>query len=493
MFSILTQDADKFSEKYANNKIPVWQRKPLSWLPKEGTEKEEGEMRQKIYNTWYSCYYIPPPGDRTARNTQADWAWQSQYVFNIHKDIDMYRYGVDMRYAKSTLVIWKDESRLTFTDIKEAFMPKIRTTWHKFQNLLIQDTTALAMSNDFLGGLLNAVDEQNKINPADPDNPTGGNGLDAAMQSMRMLKQGGMAFLNFRDKNGNLILDPSKLFVPIDTKHLDKAERYLKIILELYNMMTLALAQNDTSEGQAKPRVAAQGVEESLAVAKEGLWFVEKPCREFLIMFGERCVQHILNMIKERKRYGYKQRWEEFSSVLGKANAMMLEGLEDMNAEEIGLNVNLEDVRAMQEYFQNMATQMLHDGKIEFADVELIMSTLQKNYKYGAALMNVASKKMEREAAHKAEYLHQQKLEELDHQTKLAMALNNNKAEGKNSNIKTKGSIDAQLAELINNAKAKTMSLQKDQLKNNKIAQDNNKANLEKQKETYNALSPETT
>ena len=73
------------------------------------------------------------------------------------------------------------------------------------------------------------------------------------------------------------------------------------------------------------------------------------------------------------------------------------------------------------------------------------------------------------------------------------MALNNNKAEGKNSNIKTKGSIDAQLAELINNAKAKTMSLQKDQLKNNKIAQDNNKANLEKQKETYNALSPETT
>ena len=492
MFSILTQDADKFSEKYANNKIPVWQRKPLSWLPKEGTEKEEGEMRQKIYNTWYSCYYIPPPGDRTARNTQADWAWQSQYVFNIHKDIDMYRYGVDMRYAKSTLVIWKDESRLTFTDIKEAFMPKIRTTWHKFQNCLVQDTTALAMSNDFLGGLLKAVDEQNKTNPADPDNPTGGNGLDAAMQSMRMLKQGGMAFLNFRDKNGNLILDPSKLFVPIDTKHLDKAERYIKIILEQYNMMTLALAQNDTSEGQAKPRVAAQGVEESLAVAKEGLWFVEKPCREFLIMYGERCVQHILNMIKERKRYGYKQRWEEFSSVICMANVLMLEGIEDMQPEEIGLTVTLEDVRAKQQEFTMIAREFLRDGKIEYGDVQMIESAIQQNYKYGSALLNISTKKMQREEAAKQAMMHQQQMELKDQDLKIAMALNNAKAEGKNSNIKVKGQVDAMVADIINKAKAQTMALQKQQLLNNKLQQEKQKHELKRGDETYDALAPAT-
>ena len=449
-------------------------------------------MRQKIYNTWYSCYYIPPPGDRTARNTQADWVWQSQYVFNIHKDIDMYRYGVDMRYAKSTLVIWKDESRLTFTDIKEAFMPKIRTTWHKFQNCLVQDTTALAMSNDFLGGLLKAVDEQNKTNPADPDNPTGGNGLDAAMQSMRMLKQGGMAFLNFRDKNGNLVLDPSKLFVPIDTKHLDKAERYIKIILEQYNMMTLALAQNDTSEGQAKPRVAAQGVEESLAVAKEGLWFVEKPCREFLIMYGERCVQHILNMIKERKRYGYKQRWEEFSSVIGMANVLMLEGIEDMQPEEIGLTVTLEDVRAKQQEFTMIAREFLRDGKIEYGDVQMIESAIQQNYKYGSALLNISTKKMQREEAAKQAMMHQQQMELKDQDLKIAMALNNAKAEGKNSNIKVKGQVDAMVADIINKAKAQTMALQKQQLLNNKLQQEKQKHELKRGDETYEALAPKT-
>jgi len=488
VFSILTQDAEKFSEEYANGKVPVWKRKPLSWLPKEGKNKEEGEIRQKIYNTWYSCYYIPPPGDKTSRNTQADWAWQSQYVFNIHKDVDMYRYGVDMRYAKSTLVIWKDESRLTYTDIKEAFMPKIRTTWHKFQNCLVQDTTALAMSNDFLGGLLKAVDEQNKINPNDPDNPTGGNGLDAAMQSMRMLKHGGMAFLNFRDKNGNLVLDPSKLFVPIDTGHLGKAERYLKIILEQYNLMTLALAQNDGVE--QKPRVAVAGVEEAMNATKEGMWFVEKPCREFLIMYGERCVQHILNMVKERKKYGYQQRWEEFSSVIGMANVLMLEGIEDLNAEEIGITVNLEDVRGKQQEFTLLCREMLRDGKIEFADVQMIESAIQQNYKYGAALLNISAKKMEREMAHKQELLHQQQMELKDQDLKIAMALNNAKTQGKNSNIETKGKIDAQLADLINKGKAQTMAAQKQQLLNNKLTQDNNKSRLNKEEKTSDALAP---
>src|SRR5262249_54910827 len=146
----------------------------------------------------------------------------SQYIFNIKKNMDMYRYGVDLRYAKSELVIWMDD-RPSFTDIEQAFMPKIHTTWHKFQNCLVQDTSALAIDYDLIGGLLNAVDEANKNNLDSPEKPTGGNGVDAGMQAWRSLKQGGMGFLKFRDKNGNVIVqDPTKLFVPINTGHLEK-------------------------------------------------------------------------------------------------------------------------------------------------------------------------------------------------------------------------------------------------------------------------------
>ena len=59
----------------------------------------------------------------------------------------MYRYGVDMRYAKSTLVVYRDH-RMSFYDIKESFMPKIRTLWHKFQNCIVQDTTAFVIDQD---------------------------------------------------------------------------------------------------------------------------------------------------------------------------------------------------------------------------------------------------------------------------------------------------------------------------------------------------------
>lgn len=489
VFSVLTQDAEKFAEKYVNGKIPAFQRKPLSWLPEE---TETGH--QRIYNTWYSCYYIPPPSDRTSRNMMADWAWQSQYIFNIKKDIDMYRYGVDMRYAKSTLVIWKDD-RPSFTDIKQAFMPKIHTTWHKFQNCLIQDTTGIVFDKDLLGGLLNAVDEGNKINPADPDKPSGGNGVDAAMESWRMLKQGGMAWMQFRDKNGNLVVqDPSKLFINIDSHHLDKAERYLKIILEQYNMMTMALAQNDITEGaEPKPRTPVAGIQATLAAATNGLWFIEMPVREFLIMFAERCTQHILCMIKERKKYGFKQRWEEFENVIGLANCLMLEGVEDLHPEDMGLTVSLEDVRANQQYVLELANHMADNAEIGREAVGLVMETAKTNYKYAYCLLMVEAKKKQQEKAHMEELAHQRQMELQEMQFKTAMMLTKGKADGKDQNIVTEGKVQAMVNDALNKGKAQTLAQSKEQLKNNKLEADNNKARLERENKTSDALSPSTT
>ncbi len=452
--SCLTQDAEKFSEEYASGKIPAWQRKPLSWLPSKHTPtKYKSDLKQKIYNVWYSCYYIPPPSSRLSRNSQTDWAWQSQFIFDLRKDIDMYRFGVDLRYAKSTLVLWQDP-RPSFTDIKEAYMPKIRTAWHNFQNCLINNIDAVGLSDDFIGAILNSADEADKISLEMPNKPVGGNGQDPKLTAMRMLKQGGMAFLKMTDRQGKPLVDPSKFVVPVKNGMMEKAEQYLNIILQLYNLMTMSLAQNNLSEGQdPEPRTAVAGIQASLAAAEQGIWFVEKGSREFLVQCGERTIQWMLYIIKEHKRYKLDERWSELQSVLGLGNAMALESVEDYNPEEIGLTVTLEDVRAKKQFYSELAVQMLRDGKIEESDLELITSTIESNYKYGSTLLTIAAKKAKKEAADKMELEQQYIMQQKEADLKIAQALKQQDVQGKNENIMTEGKVKAMINDLLNKGK----------------------------------------
>jgi hypothetical protein len=491
--SFLTQDADAFSERYIGNRIPTWERKPLSWYPDKHTpDKYKTNKEQRIYNVWYSWYGVPPPGTRRNNNSQADWAWQSRYIFNMKKDIDMYRYGVDMRYARSQLVIWNDESRPSYTDIKEAFMPKIRTEWHKFQNCIVNDVSGTFIAHDLIGAVLNAVDEGNKINPDLKGKPSGGNGTDDGVAAFRMLRQSGMAWAGLRDtKTGEPIVDPQKLFVKMDNGLLDKAEKHLKIILDQYNLMMLALAQNNISEGQApKSHTAVEGLQQSMSAVDDGMWFVVKPAREFLIMYGERCVQSILAMIKEHKTYGMKQRWEEFQEVIGYANVLMLEGIEDLEAEEIGLTVTLEDVKANQQYIIELANKMAEEDKVAYDAIGLVMQQAQVNWKYAYCLLMIAVKRKEQENAHKQELLHQQQIQLEREKQKTVMAGIQAKGAAKDQNISTQGSVDAKLIQLQDQVKALSMSMQKNQLLLNKLEQEKQKHELTREDETYNELSP---
>lgn len=477
--SCLTQDAEKFAEQFVNNKVSTFENKPLTWMP---TEKDSASIKQKIYNVVYSCYYIPPPATRLDSNIFADWHWQSKYIFDMHKDYDMYRMGVDGRYTKSGLVLYRDE-RPSFVDVKQAFMPKIHTTWHKYQNCLVQDTTALLMSKTLISGLLKAVDEGNKITPGDPDRPTGGNGLDPTLESIKSMKQGGLSFFNFTDKNGEIVTNPGEqLLIYVDSKHLDKAERLLKLIMETYSMMIVALSQNDLTEGQNPiPRTNELSVQASLTSAQNGIWFMEKPCREIQIMFGERVVQWMLSVIKERKKYGAVRRFEEMQNVIGMGNALMLEGIEDLNPEEIGITVDLEDVKALKEFYTTLATGMLKEGKVMQEDIELVISAIQKNYKYGACLLSIAAKKMQKERADMEDLAYQRQSQLLDKQLQIQAQMQQLKDQGQVAQINAQGSVDAKLIQIENQLKALNMQAQKEQLLQNKLTEQDNKS--EKAKE----------
>lgn len=469
----LTQDYDVFMDELSPN-YPQYVKKELTWLP---MKDEKVNMEERHYNVWYSWYYLPPT---TNSFSNADYAWQAQFIFDIKKNQDQFRTGEDGRYSKSPLVIYDNSKDASFTDLVQAYMPKIHHAWHKYQNCLVNNIDATILSDELIGGLINAVDEDNKINAGNGKEPTGGNGKDAYMQQWQMIKQNGVGFLKMTDKQGVQLLDPSKLQVTFKNNQLENAERYMKEILNMYSMLTTTLAMGSAAEGgDVKPRTTISALNESLKSSNDAQWFIQKSYETFLKMYAERMVRYILMIGQEAKKYGYTKRFDEFKDVVGKANGLMIEGMEDVPPESVGLTVNFVDNSAKKDFVMQLAMESVKQGTLDEVFIYLIMGT--DNWKESFALMRVGMSKRKKELSAQQELQHQQKMEEQQMQLQIAQALNKSKSDGKNDNIMTQGKVDAMLDERMAKLKHDSMADLKNITKDNKQEIDNNKSNLKAQ------------
>lgn len=194
-------------------------------------------------------------------------------------------------------------------------------------------------------------------------------------------------------------------------------------------------------------------------------------------------------MVQEKKIYGNSKRFDQLRSVIGAANAMLMESVEDLTPEEIGLTVTLEDVKANQEYVITLATQMGDKGEVGRDVVGLVIEQAAINYKYAYVLLMVGTKKKAEEMAHQQDLEHQRQMELANTNLQTALALTAATGQAKDKNIQTKGQVDAQILQLGNELKAATMEKQKTQLKDNRIEQDNNKNQNQMQSRTQEAIA----
>lgn len=474
-FSVLTQEANAYSKKYWNDTTFTFDNRPLTWLPDNTDEEKEA----KVYNVWYTCYYFPYNIYNHNANSAADYTLQSKYIFKIRKEIDMMRFGVDQRYAKSSLVLWRDNKRQSWTDIKEAFMPKIRTLWHKIQNCIVNDVQGIVYDADLLAGMLNAVDESNK------DGKGGGT---AVVNEWKMLKQAGQAWLKFRNKNGELMIeDPSKLFVPIDNGMMKKAEVYLLAIMNLYNLLTQALAKGQATEGlQPEARTPLGGIEIAKAAANKATYFIEESYIDgVIVQFAYRAAHHIHTIAKEQKDFNYKKRWQQFIDVIGSYNAAEIESISEVQFGNIGLTIANKNDAEKREVLIQTTVQKYTAKQISAAVLGLILGT--ENWKLQIVELSLEEEKQREYAELQAQAEHQRQMELGKQQLEIAQALQQVKDAGKNQNIQTQGQVDAQLAQLENQVKAVTMQQQKEQLLNNKLIENEQKDALNKENETHKA------
>jgi hypothetical protein len=443
----------------------------------------EIQRKDKNYNVWRTFYYIPPTA---AQLSNADYAWQANFVFDIRKNQDQFRTGENGRYTKSPLVIYDNSKQASTTDIVQAYMGKINFAWQSYQNCLVNDIDATILSDELMGGLLSAVDEENAVNPGEGREPTGGNEVEAAQEQWRMIRQSGRGFLKMVDRQGKPILDPAKLIMVYKNGYLERADKFMGQIVNLYTQLNIALGNDPNA---SKPRVTTPGIQEAVKGSDNAKWFMQKGYECMIKGCAERFVRYILMAGQEAKEIGYTERYEEFRNILGVTDGLLIEGLEDCPPESIGLNIDYTDTSGKKEFVMKLAENLVAQGKLDEDILYLLLS--MDNWKSGFCLMRMSLTKKKKEEAAKMQLQHEMTMEEKQEDLKIAQALQKAKADGKDQNQMTQGKIQAMLDEQLNKLKAETQSQIKEQMKNNRIEENNNKAKNERANKTSEALQPE--
>jgi hypothetical protein len=455
----------------------TYEQRPLTWEP----ISEDEERIEKRYNVWRWWYYIPA----TAYNTQnVTWEWQKDFIFELQKFQDQQRYGDDGRYSKPPLIILDNSSQASFTDIVETFNPKITHLWHRYQNYLVNDLDATILSEDLINGMLAAIDEDNNINFGDKEKPTGGNGRDAYMQQWKLIKQGGKGFLKMTDKAGNQILDPSKMVLPIKNGYMEKAEGCLTQMFLLYELMIKALAFSPTTAGEeTKPRTPVAAIEQSIKVADSSRFYLQKSYEDLYVMVAERMVRFILDIFKEKDKYKFPYRYDEFMDNVGYANGLLLEGLKDVDPESVGLTVSYVDTQAMKEFVLQLGIEYAKNKELSEDFLYLLMGT--DNWKYAFVLMRMAIKKRKQELEQQAQVAHGRQMELEQAKVQSAILIQKAKDAGKDQNILTEGKVEIMINDALNRAKYQSQSQLKKETDDLRQGENFQKSELSKSEETH--------
>jgi len=479
--AVLSQDYEVFMDEVEAT-YPNHQPNGLSWKADPQNEYEINR-EEKNYNVWRTFYYIPPT---QAELANSDYAWQANFIFDIRKNQDQFRYGEDGRYSQCPLVIYDNGRQASTTDIVESFMSKINFAWQSYQNCVINDVDATILSDELMGGLLAAVDEENANNPGEPDEPTGGNERAAAQEQWKMIRQAGRGFIKMVDKQGKPLIDPSKLVMVYKNGYLDRADKFMGQIINLYSQLNIALGNDPNA---TKPRVTTQGINDAVRQSDNSKYFMQKGYEYILKACAERFVRYILMVGTEAKELGYTPRYDEFKDILGVSDGLLIEGLEDVPPEEIGLNVSYVDNKHMKDIVIQLCNQYIAQGKLDDDILYLILG--MDNWKACFCLMRMSLTKKKKEMAAQQQLLHEQEMEKKDADLKIAQALQKAKADAKDQNQNTQGGIDARLMQIEDQLKGRTQANQKEQIKNNRIEADNNKSRLNREEKVQDVLAPQ--
>ena len=251
----------------------------------------------------------------------------------------------------------------------------------------------------------------------------------------------------------------------------------------MYGMLTQSLAMSDAREGMdTKSHTTVAAIEETLKSSNNATWFITKAYEEFLKMYAERIIRFIIEIVKEAKEYGYTKRLDEFKDIIGLANGLAVEGMEDVPPESVGMSINYVDNSAKKDFVMQLAVEYVKGGKLNEDFVYLIMGV--DNWKQAFILLRMGIKAMKKEEANERELAQKYAMQQKQADLQIAIQMQQAKDKGRDQNIMTQGQVDAMLEQLLAKLKTDSQKDITDKRTEGRVVQDTNKADLKERHES---------
>jgi len=245
----------------------------------------------------------------------------------------------------------------------------------------------------------------------------------------------------------------------------------------------------DAREGQdTKPRTSVAAIEESLKASNNATWFIQKAYEELLKTVAERMVRYMLEIMREAKEYGYTKRRQEFFDIVGESYGLLVEGLENIPPESIGMNINYVDNTAKKDLVFSLATELVKNNQLDFNLLYLLMGA--DNWKQSMCLMRMGIKSKEKEKAHQEELQHERQMQLQQEQQKSAMMMLQAQTQSKVAIDTNVMKLKEELEQVKGQIKTMSQSMLLDQRGGNKISEAEAKARLEEAAKEKAKLPP---
>jgi hypothetical protein len=265
---------------------------------------------------------------------------------------------------------------------------------------------------------------------------------------------------------------------------MEKAEGCLTQMFLLYELMIKALAFSPTTAGEeTKPRTPVAAIEQSIKVADSSRFYLQKSYEDLYVMVAERMVRFILDIFKEKDKYKFPYRYDEFMDNVGYANGLLLEGLKDVDPESVGLTVSYVDTQAMKEFVLQLGIEYAKNKELSEDFLYLLMGT--DNWKYAFVLMRMAIKKRKQELEQQAQVAHGRQMELEQAKVQSAILIQKAKDAGKDQNILTEGKVEIMINDALNRAKYQSQSQLKKETDDLRQGENFQKSELSKSEETH--------
>lgn len=441
-----SQDMEVYSNyQYLGNER--FSKKPSNFKPEKYPNSNREERH---YNVWYKFYYLPLLIDRKAANY--DLTRQAKYIYEFGKLQDQQREGDDFRYVKSSLVGFRNLSKMTWAEIMNRFMPKINFLWFKFQNEMVNAIPNGGFFAKKLVALMaKSADEANNDNTS------------SAIEFIKQFKQSGWGLSDLMTDDLGKVIGNGSPFMEFKNTMMAGAFENLDGMMRIYNLLMQSLSQNAITEGAgSKPRQNADGINATITASDQAIFFITDPYERVTLDAAEKFIYYFKQIADE----GDSSRKQDFMDIVGEANAEAFNAVHDIPYHNLGLSVNNAMTDEQRQMIVALAEKLASAGILQPEDVFFIASV--DNVKYAYAILALKAKAGRDALAQQAQQQQNYVIQGKQLDLKIAQATIQSQQQAQAANITLTKQWDYKIDEMINGIKGTIQQQLKQQVGKNK-------------------------